>query len=94
MGRVNEARELLRTLETLARERYMPACAMAMVHTGLGELDSAFAWLERAVEEHDVHLATLPADAKWDRLRGDSRFIEMLRRCGLPYPESALPAAY
>ena len=88
MGRVDEAREVLRTLETLARERYMPACAIAMVHTGLGELDGAFAWLERAVEEHDVHLASLPADAKWDRLRADARFAAILRTCGLPYPES------
>jgi TolB-like protein/Tfp pilus assembly protein PilF len=89
MGRVNEAREVLKTLEALARERYMPACAMAVVHTGLGEFDRAFAWLERAVEEHDVHLASLPADAKWDGLRGDARFREMLRRCGLPYVELA-----
>jgi TolB-like protein/Flp pilus assembly protein TadD len=87
MGRVHEAREVLRTLETLAREGYMPACAMAMVHTGLGEFDSAFAWLERALEEHDVHLASLPSDAKWDGLRGDARFTEMLRRCGLPYAD-------
>lgn len=88
MGRVDEAREALRTLENLARERYIPACAIAMVHMGLGELDSAFTWLHRAVEDHDVHLATLPADAKWDRLRGDPRFAEVLRRCGLPYPEA------
>jgi len=87
MGHVDEAREVLRTLESLARERYMPACAIAMVHAGLGEFDSALTWLDRAVEEHDVHLATLPADPKWDRLRGDSRFAEILRRCGLPYPE-------
>jgi TolB-like protein len=89
MGRVNEAREVLRTLETLARERYMPACAIAMVHTGLGEFDNAFTWLERAVEEHDVHLSSLPADPKWDGLRGDSRFKKLLRTCGLPYPEPA-----
>jgi TolB-like protein/Tfp pilus assembly protein PilF len=87
MGRVDEAREVLRTLTILARERYMPACAMAMVYTGLGEFDSAFAWLERALEEHDVHLASLPEDAKWDGLRGDPRFTQMLRRCGLPYAQ-------
>lgn len=89
MGRTDEAREVLRTIEKLARERYMPACAIAMVHTGLGELDAAFTWLDRAVEEHDVHLASLPADAKWDRLRTDARFAGILRRCGLPYPEPA-----
>jgi TolB-like protein/Tfp pilus assembly protein PilF len=86
MGREEEARTVLKTLETLARERYMPPCAMAQVHVGLNEHDLAFAWLERAVEMHDVHLASLPADPKWDALRGDTRFADVLRRCGLPYP--------
>ena len=85
MGRIDEARAVLQTLETLARERYIPACALAQIHVGLAEHDSAFALLDRAVEEHDVHLASLPADAKWDTLRGDPRFAEVLRRCGLPY---------
>lgn len=89
MGRVNEAREVLRTLEIFSRERYMPACAIAMVHMGLGDFDSAFAWLERALEERDVHLASLPQDAKWDGLRGDARFTHLLRRCGLPYAQPA-----
>jgi tetratricopeptide (TPR) repeat protein len=88
MGREEEARAVLKTLETLGRERYMPACAMAQIHVGLGENNQAFAWLDRAVETHDVHLAGLPADAKWDALRGDARFADVLRRCGLPYPIS------
>jgi TolB-like protein/Flp pilus assembly protein TadD len=86
MGREEEARAVLTTLETLARKGYLPPCAMAQVHVGLGEHDLAFAWLDRAVEMHDVHLAGLPADAKWDALRADPRFAEVLRRCGLPYP--------
>ena len=84
-GREEEARAVLKTLEALARERFIPACAVAQVHVGLGENDQAFAWLDRAVEMHDVHLASLPADAKWDALRGDARFADVLRRCGLPY---------
>jgi TolB-like protein/Flp pilus assembly protein TadD len=88
MGREEEARAVLKTLEALGRERYMPACAMAQIHVGLGENNQAFAWLDRAVETHDVHLAGLPADAKWDALRGDARFADVLRRCGLPYPIS------
>jgi TolB-like protein/Flp pilus assembly protein TadD len=87
LGRSDEARELLSTLETISRQRYVPACALAMIHAGLGENDPAFKWLDRAVEEHDVHLASLPADSKWDALREDTRFSEVLRRCGLPYAE-------
>ena len=87
MGRTSEARKVLNTLEALARQRYVPACATAMIHVGLGEHDKAFEWLDHAVEQHDVHLASLPADSKWDALRGDARLSGVLRRCGLPYPE-------
>jgi TolB-like protein/Flp pilus assembly protein TadD len=90
MGRIVEAREIVSALEALTKTGYMPGCAIALVYTGLGEVDDAFRWLERAVEEHDVHLSSLPADAKWDALRGDSRFAEVLRTCGLPYRDSNL----
>jgi Flp pilus assembly protein TadD len=85
MGRVDDARAVLKILEKLSEEKYLPACAIAMVNVGLGEHDGAFAWLQRAVEEHDVHLASLPADAKWDALRGDARFANILKKCELPY---------
>jgi len=86
MGRVEDARQALKTLEALARQRYMPAYAIAQVYAGLGEYDEAFRWLDRAVDEHDVHLAMLPTEAKWDALRADRRFADVLGRCGLPYP--------
>ncbi len=84
-GRKEDAREVLKTLEAVGRERYMPPYAIAQVYTGLRENDRAFAWLERGIEEHDVHLAMLPTEPKWDALRGDRRFAELLRKCGLPY---------
>jgi len=86
MGRNDEAREVLKMLEGQANERYIPPCAVAMVHTGLGEFEAAFACLSRALEQHDVHLSSLPQDPKWDVLRADARFAEVLRKCGLPYP--------
>jgi TolB-like protein len=85
-GRTAEAREVLKALESISRERYMPPYAIALVYAGLGETDAAFAWLDRAVEAHDVHLAMLPTDSKWDALRGDARFAAVLRKCGLPFP--------
>ena len=90
MGRENEAREVIKTLEALALERYMPPYAIAQVHAGLREVDRAFAWLERGIEDHDVHLVMLPTEPKWDALRRDARFANLLRRCGLPYRRSEL----
>lgn len=88
MGRTEEAREVVRALEALRKTGYMPACAIAQVYTGVGEVEEAFQWLERAIEEHDVHLTSLPSDSKWDELRGDQRFEDVLKRCGLPYKSS------
>jgi TolB-like protein/Tfp pilus assembly protein PilF len=88
IGREEEARELLTTLESMTRQRFFPPYAIAQVYAGLQEHNQAFVWLDRAVEEHDVHLAMLPTEPKWDLLRADRRFDELLRKCGLPYRSS------
>lgn len=89
MGRRDEAQSVLRTLESLARGRYCPLYATALVFAGLGERDSAFQWLEAALEVHDVHLALLPADPKWDGFRRDRLFADLLRRSGLEAAQRA-----
>jgi tetratricopeptide (TPR) repeat protein len=81
-GRVNDAREVLRRLESLSKERYVPPYAMALVHAGLGERDAVFEWLDKAYGARDVHLIYLPVDAKWDPYRNDARFAALLARCG------------
>ena len=82
LGRANEAREMLSMLEAIARERYVPPYAIALVHAGLGESELALEWLERALAIRDVHLAFLPVDPKWDAFRHDPRFQALLKRCG------------
>ncbi len=81
-GRTAEARDVLTTLQTAGRERYVPPYAMALVHAGLGETEAVFELLERAYSERDVHLIFLPVDAKWDDYRQDARFVALLSRCG------------
>jgi len=84
MGRREEALQIVEGLISASKERYVPPYAIAQVHAGLGQPDEALRWLDRGVEEHDVHLAMLPMEPKWDPLRADRRFGEVLRRCGLP----------
>ncbi len=81
-GRTTEARDLLGALEMASRQRYVPPYALALVHSGLGDADAAFEWLERAYAARDVHLMFLTVDVKWDRHRGDPRFKNLLARCG------------
>jgi tetratricopeptide (TPR) repeat protein len=82
-GRKAEARQVIDTLIALAGERYVPPCAIALVHAGLGDIDNAAGFIERAYEARDVHLMFLPVDQKWDEARGDRRIAAVLRRCEL-----------
>jgi len=89
LGRADEAREVLNTLQAVSLERYVPPYAMALVNAGLGERHTALECLDRAYEARDVNLIFLPADPKWDTFRSDAQFVGLLRRCGfdqLPPP--------
>ncbi|MGH9510887.1 MAG: winged helix-turn-helix domain-containing protein [Terriglobales bacterium] len=77
-----EAREVLQTLGSISRERYVPPYAMALVHAGLEQRDSALDWLERGRRDRDVHLTFLPVDPKWDAYRRDERFQALIKICG------------
>lgn len=81
-ARAEEAHAVLEILESVARERYVPPYAPALVHLGLGHDDEALDWLDRAFETRDVHLAFLPNDVKWDPLRANPRFVSLIERCG------------
>ncbi len=81
-ARAEEAHAVLEILKSVARERYVPPYATALVHLGLGHYEEAFNWLDRAFEMRDVHLAFLPNDVKWDPLRANPRFLSLLDRCG------------
>ena len=80
-GRTDEAREILRTLDTLSRERYVPPYALALVHAGLGDREAVFASLYRSYEARDFHLMLLTVDPKWDPYRADPRFAALRARC-------------
>ena len=59
------------------------ALTIAELYTRLGEKDSALVWLERAYQERDDRLVALKAGPRFDELRSDPRFADLLRRMGL-----------
>jgi eukaryotic-like serine/threonine-protein kinase len=83
-GRRTDALAVLRRLDSLSRTQYVTSFAVAVVHAGLRQPDSAFAWLDRAVQERSHWLVWLNRDPRWRGLRGDPRFAELVRRIGLP----------
>jgi len=83
-GRKTEARKMLAELQRLSEHSYVPAHDVALVYAGLGEKGKAFAWLDKAYEEHSFNLSHLKVEPRFDSLRSDPHFADLLRRIGLP----------
>ena len=83
-GPVDRARQVLRQLDSLSRTEYVTAYAVALVHAALGERDSAFVWLNKAVDERTHWLLWLNRDRRWDPIRSDPRFAAIATRVGVP----------
>ncbi len=81
-GRRAEARAELAALLKLSAGRYVPPYNIAMIYNGLGERDETLAWLERGVEQREPRMISLKVEPKWNNLRADPRFRDLLRRVG------------
>jgi hypothetical protein len=57
---------------------------VAEIYAALKWKDEAFAWLNKAYDEHDPQIVSLKVNPTLDPLRSDPRFIELVRRVGLP----------
>ena len=64
-------------------EAYSP-WLIALRYAMVGEVDEAFAWLERGYHERDPSMILLRVAKTLDPLRSDPRFDDLLRRIGLP----------
>ncbi|MDQ3665220.1 MAG: winged helix-turn-helix domain-containing protein [Acidobacteriota bacterium] len=56
--------------------------SIAGIYAALGDGDSAFEWLHKAREQHDVQLVSMKVDPTLDGVRSDPRFTELTRRVG------------
>jgi serine/threonine-protein kinase len=83
-GRKAEAQGSIDRLTDVARNRYVPSWATAIVYAGLGEKQKAIELLEKGVDEHSLgSFAMVRVEPIWDPLRSDPRFTDLLRRMNL-----------
>jgi TolB-like protein/tetratricopeptide (TPR) repeat protein len=78
-----QARATLENLKSLSTKRYVAPYHFAVVHAGLGEQDEAVAWLEKGFADRDPRMSWLKVEPLWDGLRGNARFVDLLRRIRL-----------
>ncbi len=83
-GRRSDAEQVLQGLLERARRSYVSPFDIALIYAALGEKDTAFAWMAKAVAERSTWLVYSKWEPRLDPLRSDPRFQDLLRRIGLP----------
>jgi eukaryotic-like serine/threonine-protein kinase len=66
-----------------AKPSYNPV-GVADFYVQLGDKDKAFEWLEKAYAQKDSGLTFLKVEPRWDALRSDPRYADLVRRIGFP----------
>lgn len=83
-GKRAEALKMLDELKDRVKQQlYVSPYEFAQIYLGLGEKDEAFAYLDKTYEESPDPLGFLKVDPKYDSLRSDPRFVDLLRRMKL-----------
>ena len=82
-GNQAEALTLLEELLRISTKRYVSPYNIALIYNGLDDRDQTLAWLERAIEQRDLRMTFLKVEPKWNNLRSDARFQEIIRRVGI-----------
>ncbi len=86
-GRRDEAVRIRRALLDRWRRRSDGAIHVAIVYAGLGEMDQAFTWIDRAMNDGSLLLNPFYGsimEPVFEELRADPRFQQVRRRLGLP----------
>lgn len=78
-GKKEEAQKLLERLRGFPKDRYVSPYNFVLILVGLGSKEKALEELQRAALERTDWFACLKVDPRLDPLRGDSRFIALLK---------------
>ncbi|MCI0415957.1 protein kinase [bacterium] len=79
-GQTEEANLILN--ELLAQKGYVPPVDIAAIYISLGNKEKALEWLEKAYEMRNDQITYINKEPRFDLLRSDPRFQDLLHRIG------------
>jgi len=85
-GRRTDALKIAQEFRDLSSHSYVDFYLVAGIYAGLGDKNEAFRLLEKGYEQHSAAMPYLGIDVFWDELHSDPRYLDLLRRMGLPAP--------
>ena len=83
-GERDRALQILRSLNDQSRHRYVLPDGLAYIYTTLGDPDRALESLGRAYTERTDAMTLLKVEPRFDPLRSDPRFMQLLARVSFP----------
>jgi TolB-like protein/Flp pilus assembly protein TadD len=83
-GKRDDARRILRDMETLADSRYVSPFELASIYFAMEQAEDGFVWLTKAFHDRCFELICLRVDPRWELLRGNVRFKKLVEQLGLP----------
>lgn len=83
-GDIQKAKDILERLIALSNKRYVSAAIMADVCVGLRQANQTLQWLDKAVSERSAAIVRLRVDPRYDWLRSEPRFQEVVESVRVP----------
>ena len=83
-GQMEHGHRVLADLRALGKQSYVMPYWLGLAYAGLNEKDEALRWLNEGCANHAAWMTYLGVDPRWDSLRSDSRFQDLLRRMNFP----------
>jgi len=71
-------------MNELTKEEYVTPYGLALIFAGLNDREQAIYWLQKAYEDRSHWLVWLNLDPRFDNVRSDPRFADLLRRMHFP----------
>jgi len=78
-GKLAEAQAARDEMLEASKTRWIPPYNFALVYNAIGESGKALDYLEKAFAEKDVRMVFLKVEPKWNNLRHEPRFIELMK---------------
>jgi TolB-like protein/Tfp pilus assembly protein PilF len=82
-GKSKDALKIANMLKSRATKQYVPSYWIALIYVGLQDKEEAFTWLSRAFKERSSWLAWIKVEPRFDVLRGDKKFSNLLSKMNL-----------
>jgi hypothetical protein len=83
LQRESQSQHALQELERSSRQQRIDPGVLVWAYASTGNKNQAFAWSEKAYDQHSSALTALKVDPVYDLLRNDPRFQDQLQRVGL-----------